>query len=101
MKSIIRYAASLALAGALAAPIAVQAVDKDKDHDRDDRVYDRAHRDYHYWTPDEDRVYHEWYGQTYNGRAYRDYRKLNRRDQERYWNWRHSHEDRDHDRGRH
>ena len=88
------------LIGALAAPVAMPAIDKD--HDRDDhRVYDRAHRDYHNWTPDEDRYYRQWYGENYNGRAYRDYGKMHRKDQDAYWKWRHEHGDRDHDNDRH
>lgn len=98
MKRTIHFASTLLLSGALLAPIAMQA--QDRDHDRDDRVYDRAHRDYHNWNADEDRNYHQWYGDTYHGRDYRDYRKLNRKDQERYWAWRHDH-DRDHDHDKH
>lgn len=100
MKRTIRFTSSLLLAGALTVPIAVQARD---DHDRDDRnrVYDRAHRDYHQWTPDEDRYYRQWYGDKYHGRNYRDYHKVNRKDQDAYWNWRHAHEDHDHDHDRH
>jgi len=95
MKRTIHFASSLLLAGAMLAPMAMQA----QDHDRDDRVYDRAHHDYHNWTPDEDRYYRQWYGDTYHGKDYRDYRKLNRKDQQRYWTWRHDHDhDRDHDR---
>jgi hypothetical protein len=29
---------------------------------------------------------------------YRNYNRLNRRDQNAYWNWRHNHRDNDHDR---
>jgi hypothetical protein len=94
MKRTIRFASSLLLSGALLAPIAMQAQD---DHDRDDRnrVFDRAHHDYHNWTPDEDRYYRQWYGDRHHDRDYREYRHLSKKDQDRYWNWRH---DRDHDR---
>ncbi|HVH88235.1 MAG TPA: hypothetical protein VM912_16055 [Terriglobales bacterium] len=97
MKQIARFIISLSLASALTAPIAMQAQDRDDHRDRDDRnrVYDRAHHDYHNWTPDEDRSYRQWYGETYSGRQYRDYRKLHRKDQDSYWNWRHNN---DHDR---
>lgn len=101
MRRTIRFMASLLLTAALTAPLALQA--RDNDHDRDDRnrVYDRSHRDYHNWSQDEDRNYRQWYGQTYNGRQYRDYRKLNRKNQDSYWNWRHNNDhDRD-DRDRH
>ena len=101
MKRPIGFLSSVLLMGALAAPIAMPA--QDRDHDRDDRnrIYDREHKDYHNWTPDEDRYYRQWYGENYNNnRKYRDYRKLNRKDQDAYWNWRHTH-DRDHDNDRH
>jgi hypothetical protein len=53
------------------------------------RVYDPYYSDYHRWTPDEDRRYHDWYVQIFPGRGYRDYRHLESRDQERYWRYRH------------
>ena len=92
--------------GALAAPLGLQAQDRDDhDKDRDDhakqqRIYDRDHKDYHNWNGDEDRNYRQWYTQTYNGREYREYNKLNKHDQDAYWKWRHEHgdNDRDHDR---
>jgi hypothetical protein len=107
MKRLFRMAGSLILAGAIAAPIAMQAQDHDrddKDRDRDRnrnnnaRIYDREHRDYHTWNNDEDGRYRQWYTNTYNGREYRDYNRLHKKDQQQYWNWRHSHGDNDHDR---
>ena len=103
-----RILSSMVLMGALAAPMALMAQDRDRDDhkDRDDqaknqRVYDRAHKDYHNWNSDEDRRYREWYTSTHNGRDYRDYNKLNHKDQTAYWNWRHQHGDGDHDRDDH
>jgi len=93
-----RLGSSLLLSAALLVPIAMRA--QDRDHDRDDRnqrVYYRAHHDYHAWNNDEDEAYRRWYGQTYNGRQYREYRKLNKKQQQAYWKWRHDN-DRDHDR---
>ncbi|MCU1219608.1 MAG: hypothetical protein JWN42_805 [Candidatus Angelobacter sp.] len=106
-----RILSSMLLVGALAAPMAVRAQerdehqDRDEHHDRDDRaknnrVYDRDHKDYHNWNVDEDRNYRQWYGESHNGREYREYDRLNRRDQTAYWNWRHQHGD-DHDRDDH
>ncbi len=103
MQKYIRFVNSLLLSAALLAPLAMQAQDRDRDRD-DQRVYDRAHRDYHNWNGDEDNAYRQWYGQTYNGRRYRDYRKLNRKQQQSYWNWRHDNDhdrDKDRDRDRH
>ena len=99
MKRNFRLASSLLLTAALLAPVAMSA--QDRDHDRDDRVvknyrvYDSTRHQYHNWNRDEDDNYRRWYGQTYNGRDYRDYRKLNKKQQQAYWKWRH---DNDHDR---
>ena len=57
------------------------------------RVYDRTHKDYHVWDDREDHAYHAWF--TERHRDYRDYSKLKRRDQNAYWQWRHSHPDAD------
>jgi hypothetical protein len=71
---------------------------QDRDHDRDDhRIYDPAHHDYHTWNNNENDAYRHWYGQTYHGKEYREYGRLNKKQQEAYWKWRHDH-DRDHDR---
>lgn len=91
----------MVLIGAFAAPIAMPAMGQDRDDRDNHRVYDRVHHDYHNWTPDEDRSYRQWYGETYNGKAYRDYNKVNRKNQEAYWKWRHEHGDRDRDHDRH
>lgn len=103
-----RILSSMLLMGALAAPLGLQAQDRDRDDhkDRDDRaknqrVYDRDHKDYHTWNDDEDRNYRQWYTQKYNGREYREYNRLGKKDQNAYWNWRHQHGDADHDRDDH
>jgi hypothetical protein len=101
-----RILSSMLLMGALAAPVALaQEHDRDDHKDRDDqaknqRIYDRDHKDYHNWNQDEDRNYRQWYTQTYNGREYREYNRLNKHDQEAYWKWRHEHGDNDRDRDR-
>lgn len=107
MKGLLRKFSTLLLAGVITAPIAMYA--QDRDHDRDDRdhnknyrVYDSYGHAYHNWNNDEDRNYRQWYGQTYNGRDYRDYRKLNKKEQRTYWQYRHDHDkDHDHDNDRH
>jgi hypothetical protein len=102
----IRFLGSMLLMGTLAVPLALGAQDRDdrKDHDRDDqsrnqRVYDRDHKDYHQWNGDEDRNYRQWYESRYHGKQYRDYNRLNKRDQNAYWKWRHQRGDRDDNRG--
>jgi hypothetical protein len=102
MKKPVRFISSLLLAGALLAPVATFA--QDRDHDRDDhnknvRVYDPYRRDYHNWNSDEDIRYRRWYTQTYSGRTYRPYKKLHKKDQQAYWKYQHDN-DRDHDRDR-
>jgi hypothetical protein len=100
-----RFLSSMLLMGALSAPVALQAQDRDDHRDRDDRgkqqrVYDRQRKDYHQWNNDEDRNYRQWYNESHRGREYREYNRLNRRDQDAYWNWRHRRGDNDdrHDR---
>jgi len=101
-----RILSSMLLMGALAAPVALaQEHDRDDHKDRDDRaknqrIYDRDHKDYHNWNQDEDRNYRQWYTDKYHGREYREYNRLNKHDQEAYWNWRHQHGDNDRDRDR-
>ncbi|HEY2392893.1 MAG TPA: hypothetical protein VGK22_17080 [Candidatus Angelobacter sp.] len=85
------YLGSFMLLGALAMPISMQAQDDHHDHDKEHRVYDREHKDYHVWNADEDRSYRQWYTDNHHGKAYREFNKLNRKDQSAYWAWRHEH----------
>jgi hypothetical protein len=101
-----RILSSLVLMGALAAPLGLQAQERDEHKDRDDRasnqgIFDRDHKDYHHWNDDEDRNYRQWYNERYKGREYREYSRLKKHDQDAYWNWRHQHGDGDHDRDDH
>jgi hypothetical protein len=57
------------------------------------RVYDRDHHDYHNWDNREDQAYRRYLGERHED--YRDFSKLNRNEQNDYWNWRHSHPDSD------
>jgi hypothetical protein len=102
-----RMLSTMVLMGALAAPLALaQEHDRDDHKDRDDRaknqrIYDRDHKDYHNWSQDEDRNYRQWYTESHRDKEYREYNRLNHRDQTAYWNWRHKHGDGDHDRDDH
>jgi Ni/Co efflux regulator RcnB len=103
-----RILSSIILMGALASPLAMRAQDHDRDDhkDRDDhakkqRIYDRDHKDYHNWNQDEDRNYRQWYTESHRDKEYREYNRLNKKDQNAYWNWRHQHGDNDHDRDDH
>ena len=69
----------------LAAPITFVA-------QADDKVVvyqDRGHHDSHEWNNGEDQRYRTYLQEHH--RKYRDFGKLSRKDQDAYWNWRHSH----------
>jgi hypothetical protein len=97
MKAVYRYVGFVFLAGALAAPAAMvtsATPQEEEHHDKDKRkVYDREHKDYHNWDDNEDHAYRQYLGEQ--RMDYRDYEKLNRDQQNAYWNWRHSHNDPD------
>jgi hypothetical protein len=54
------------------------------------RAYDPYRSDYHVWDANEGTFYSQWTVETH--RNPRDYRKLNRHDQQEYWRWRHDHD---------
>jgi hypothetical protein len=86
-----RYVASLFLTAALAVPASVMAAPVPQEAGVQVRVYDRDHKDYHYWNEHES---HAWgVFLTDNHRHAHEYSKANRKEQEQYWNWRHSHPD--------
>jgi hypothetical protein len=107
-----RWIASMFLSAALVVPIGAIAMPTPQDdrerqeleeHQR--RYYDQQNRDYHNWNNQEDRMYREWLAERrYN---YVDYDRLDPRDQQDYWRWRHQqekrqrheeHEEHEHDR---
>ena len=57
------------------------------------RVYDSNHHDYHNWDDREDRAYRGYLTERHED--YREYAKQNRKHQQAYWTWRHSHPDHD------
>ncbi len=59
------------------------------------RTYDPYYHDYHRWDDHERVYYNQWTVETHHDN--RDFRKLDKDDQKRYWDWRHSHGDHDHD----
>ena len=87
------YIGSLLLTAALAAPISIMAAPTPGPVGVTVRVYDRHHRDFHEW---DDRENHAWgvYLTNHHRRHY-EYSRANRRDQDRYWTYRHNHRDRD------
>ena len=88
-----RYISALALSAALMMPLVVRADDEHHDRDRERRVYDRDHRDYHVWNDNEERTYRHYLEEQH--RDYRDWNRLNRHEQQNYWQWRHEHPDDD------
>jgi hypothetical protein len=53
-----------------------------------ERVYDRAHKDYHFWNENEEKIYRQ-----YLSDRHMDYRALSKQShnkQRAYWNWRHN-----------
>jgi len=97
---------SLLIASALTCAAAMRAVSpsheshSSENSQRDDRsrgqVYDQSYRDWHDWDDSEERAYRQFLTET--RKDYREFTRLNARQQSEYWNWRHSHPDRD-DRG--
>jgi hypothetical protein len=92
MRSTNRFIASLIFAAALVAPMSIMAASKPQVGVQV-RVYDRNHRDYHNWDDREDRAWGVYL--TNNHRRHYEYSRANRREQDRYWAWRHNHRDRD------
>ncbi len=92
-----QYLKVFALSAALVIPVAVSAQDDHGDGRRNDqqnrRYEDRGHHDFHEWNPGEEQTYRRYLQE--NRMKYRDFAKANRREQNNYWNWRHSHPDED------
>jgi hypothetical protein len=83
----------LVLATAVAAPTAIMAGRKPNDDVVYVRVYDQDHHDYHSWNDHEDRAYRHYL--VVQHRTYLKYHRQHHKVQRHYWNWRHSHPDRD------
>jgi hypothetical protein len=85
-----------ALLCALTTPAALKAQGDGHDNQRSDqktvqRYHDTKQNDDHEWNAREDQAYHAWSQETH--RKSDDFSKLNSRDQQSYWNWRHDHSD--------
>jgi hypothetical protein len=57
------------------------------------RIYDAPRNDYHRWNSGEDRAYRAYLAERHF--EYREFKRLQPREQEEYWAWRHDHPDRD------
>jgi hypothetical protein len=87
-----RYITALFLAAALATPVAILAA-QPQSASVQVRVYDRDHKDYHNWDDNENRAYTRY--RSENPKMKIEYSKANKKQQSQYWNWRHSHPDKD------
>lgn len=67
--------------------------DQKHERDRDGRYYDPYRGDYHAWNAQEDQAYRRYLEERHQ--SYREYDRLNKKDQRDYWKWRHSHPDSD------
>ena len=95
-----RFLSSLFLTAALATPVAMMgaAGPQDKDDrnqenrqgENNKRHYDKRHKDYHTWDGNEDRQYQRYQTERHEKHSFS---QLNNRQQEAYWNWRHSNPD--------
>jgi hypothetical protein len=88
-----KFVASLFLTGALGAPVVTlggPATQDQDNHDRD-RVYDREHKDYHQWDDHEKNAWGRFLAEKH--RKEHEFAKASRKEQDEYWNWRHSHPD--------
>jgi hypothetical protein len=79
--------AALAVSGPLVAGAAAQEANYQV------RIYDSHHHDYHNWDNREDRAYRNYQQERHDSYVAYEHRK--HRYQQHYWNWRHSHPDRD------
>lgn len=85
-----RWFATLALAMAFVSPIVTTGC---SEHQY--RVYDPYYHDYHRWNNGEEGYYRQWANENHRD-PNRDFRKLDKNDQQRYFQWRHQ-QDHDHD----
>ena len=93
MRSTHRYISSLLLAAALAAPVAILAAPAANDDGVQIRFYDSRHKDYHNWDDRENKSWGVYLSD--NHKRSHEFSRSSRREQSHYWNWRHSHPDRD------
>jgi len=85
------YIASLFLTAALAAPVSIGAFPVPQEARDQNRVYDRDHKDYHNWDDNENHAWGKFL--TEHHKSSQKFSKANKKEQSRYWNWRHAHPD--------
>ena len=88
MKRLNDYVASILLAAALASPAMIVTACGAQD---DRGVYDRDHKDYHKWDDRENQAWRRFLAE--NHRQEHEFTRADQKEQQEYWNWRHSHPD--------
>jgi hypothetical protein len=91
MHHIRRFVSSLLLAAALISLVMITGCAARASY----RVYDPDYDDYHRWDGHETTFYLQWEGESH--REHRDFDKRDKDEQKEYWNWRHKHSEKDHD----
>ncbi|MGA8142325.1 MAG: hypothetical protein WB987_00360 [Candidatus Acidiferrales bacterium] len=91
MSPLNQYAGAFVLTAALAAGSSVALARTPQEAHAEVRVYDPGHKDYHNWDEREDRACRHYLEERHE--EYRAYKKLKRKQQREYWEWRHSHPD--------
>jgi hypothetical protein len=95
-----RILSTLLLGGALITPVAVMAFQQGEERStttttttttESKRYYDPVYKEYHQWSPTEDRAYHMYIDETH--KTYEDFPKVTTTQQTEYWKWRHDHPD--------
>ena len=93
-----KYVAALFVSAALMTPMVVRAMASPQDdherheqEERERRVYDPYHKDYHNWDQREHGLYRHWLEDRHE--AYVDLEHLKRKEKREYWNWRHEHQE--------
>ncbi len=81
----------LLLGIALIAPVALRAEDEKKTTTTTSKRYDSEEKDYHSWSPTEDRAYRVYLGEVH--RDYVEFPKVKVVEQREYFKWRHGHPD--------
>jgi hypothetical protein len=84
-----RYIASIIFAAALFSPLAIFAMPQEASVKV--RIYDKDHKDYHNWDENENRAWQRFLAEKH--RKDHEFSKAEEKEQQEYWNWRHSHPD--------
>ena len=99
-----RTLGSILLTVAISAPMTLSAASLPQDRKAEkreekreekarERYYDKHHKDYHEWDDREEHSFHIYLTERHHPIV--EFRAMKERDRQRYWQWRHNHEDHD------